>query len=186
MLISLRNKRNKGFSLLEILLVLAIAASVVAAAFVVYPKAQTALTINKEAKNIAMAQAGIRSMYSSVADYSGLTTELIASADIFPEDMIREDSYGMRKIVNYFGGDVIITPTSGISGKANSAYNIKYFGLQTEECIKLGTSTIRNVSMLKINDMGLPYSNTINDGIETTISSRCKRKSPATIEFVGQ
>ena len=42
---------------------------------------------------------------------------------------------------------------------------------------------LRSVESLKINDVSV---STLTAGVEATLSTRCKRKSPAYIEFVGQ
>ncbi|WP_117102748.1 prepilin-type N-terminal cleavage/methylation domain-containing protein, partial [Klebsiella pneumoniae] len=47
------DKNKKGFSLLELLLVLGIIAALVVSAFVVYPKVRDARYIDIEAKHIA-------------------------------------------------------------------------------------------------------------------------------------
>ncbi|HCJ8469485.1 TPA: prepilin-type N-terminal cleavage/methylation domain-containing protein [Escherichia coli] len=53
MLKLIKNKKCKGFSLLEILLVLAIAAALVIGAFIIYPKIQASVRVDAETKNLA-------------------------------------------------------------------------------------------------------------------------------------
>lgn len=174
---------NKGFSLLEILLVLAIAAGIVSAAFIIYPKVQTSFKINREATNIATIQAGIKSIYGSVSNFSGLNTDFAINANIVPEDMIQENA-GVKTIVNSFKGSVTISSSNyGPNSTVDASYNITYTGLQTEECIKLGVASVRNVYNMRIN--GIPLSAIVSDGVEINITSRCKTKTPATIEFIG-
>lgn len=42
---------------------------------------------------------------------------------------------------------------------------------------------ISSIDTLKINDVGV---STLTAGVEATLSTRCKRKYPASIEFVEQ
>jgi prepilin-type N-terminal cleavage/methylation domain-containing protein len=53
-------KSKKGFSLLELLLVLGIIAALVVAAFIVYPKVQASQRAQAESNNIATIQAGVK------------------------------------------------------------------------------------------------------------------------------
>jgi prepilin-type N-terminal cleavage/methylation domain-containing protein len=53
-------KSKKGFSLLELLLVLGIIAALVVAAFIVYPKVQASQRSQAESNNIATIQAGVK------------------------------------------------------------------------------------------------------------------------------
>ena len=55
------NKRNKGFTLTEILLVLVIAAAIAIAAFLIYPKVNAERIADSEAKRVISIAAAIRS-----------------------------------------------------------------------------------------------------------------------------
>lgn len=78
---------NKGFSLLEILLVLAIAAAVVIAAFIIYPKVTAEKTADSESKRVMMIAAAARSLYASKANYSGLTFDVLKNADLIDKGL---------------------------------------------------------------------------------------------------
>ena len=74
-MVLLNNKRKskKGFSLLELLLVLGIIAALVVAAFIVYPKVQASQRAQAESNNIATIQAGVKALYTSASSFTGLT-----------------------------------------------------------------------------------------------------------------
>lgn len=59
-LLNYKRKSKKGFSLLELLLVLGIIAALVVAAFIVYPKVQASQRAQAESNNIATIQAGVK------------------------------------------------------------------------------------------------------------------------------
>lgn len=95
--------RNKGFSLLEILLVLAIAAAVVIAAFIIYPKVTAEKTADSEAKRVMMIAAAARSLYTSKANYSGLTFDVLKNADLIDKGMFAKmDEFNFHKMQYYF------------------------------------------------------------------------------------
>ena len=69
----IKNKKSKkGFSLLELLLVLGIIAALVVAAFIVYPKVQASQRAQAESNNIATIQAGVKALYTSASSYDKL------------------------------------------------------------------------------------------------------------------
>lgn len=66
-----KDKKGKGFSLLELLLVLGVIAALIVGAFIVYPKVRNSQSIDAEAKNIATIRSGILALYASQATISG-------------------------------------------------------------------------------------------------------------------
>ena len=84
----LKNRKSKkGFSLLELLLVMGIIAALIVAAFIVYPKVQASQRSQAESNNIATIQAGVKSLYSSTSNYTGLTTSVAIQSKIFPDNI---------------------------------------------------------------------------------------------------
>jgi prepilin-type N-terminal cleavage/methylation domain-containing protein len=81
-------KSKKGFSLLELLLVLGIIAALVVAAFIVYPKVQASQRAQAESNNIATIQAGVKALYTSASSFTGLTNSVAVQAKIFPDNML--------------------------------------------------------------------------------------------------
>ncbi|MCY1754814.1 prepilin-type N-terminal cleavage/methylation domain-containing protein [Klebsiella pasteurii] len=83
------SKSKKGFSLLELLLVLGIVAALIVASFIVYPKVRDARYVDIEAKHIGQIYASVRNVYAGKPDYSGLATTAVAiPAQFFPDDML--------------------------------------------------------------------------------------------------
>ena len=91
---------QKGFSLIELLLVLGVIALLLVAAFVVYPKVRLANQANTEVKNLTTVQAGLKALYASKNNnFSGLTLDLARDAKIFPSTMVVGNT-----VVNSWGG----------------------------------------------------------------------------------
>ena len=112
-MVLLNNKRKskKGFSLLELLLVLGIIAALVVAAFIVYPKVQASQRAQAESNNIATIQAGVKALYTSASSFTGLTNTVAVQAKIFPDNML-SGSGTAAKPINAFKGNVMLAATA--------------------------------------------------------------------------
>ncbi len=90
------SKSKKGFSLLELLLVLGIVAALIVASFIVYPKVRDARYVDIEAKHIGQIYASVRNVYVGKPDYSGLATTAVAiPVQFFPDDMLKKILHGV-------------------------------------------------------------------------------------------
>lgn len=133
-------KKGKGFSLLELLLVLGIIAALIVAAFIVYPKVRTSQAVDAEAKNIATIRSGILALYASQATIAGNINNTIAiNANIFPENMLQKSGNTVTGVVNSFGGKVTLSATNWVSfGKVVA--NVQYDNVPKDVCVKLITA----------------------------------------------
>lgn len=133
------DKNKKGFSLLELLLVLGIIAALVVSAFVVYPKVRDARYIDIEAKHIAQIYASVKNVYTGQPNYSGLsTTTLAMPTQFFPEDML---SKKITWAISSWGGYVVVDSNKvSPSGGTDSSFTISYSDVPDSVCIRLITA----------------------------------------------
>lgn len=165
-------KRKKGYSLLELLLVLGIVASLVVSAFIIYPKIKYAEYVSRESKNIGVILSSVYSLYNGKPTYTGLsTTQLVRPALIFPDDMIVESdsiSWGRSKWSGYVTVDSNnVSPT----GRADSSFTIAYSDVPSEVCTKL-------ISAVQGHFYNIYVSNTIGIGSKN-IGTLVKNKGEA-------
>ena len=151
----IKNKKSKkGFSLLELLLVLGIIAALVVAAFIVYPKVQASQRAKAESNNIATIQAGVKALYTSASSFTGLTNTVAVQAKIFPDNML-VGSGSSAKPVNAFKGDVTLaSANSGPSAAQGSSFTITYSNVPAAECTKIITAVAGNFYAVGAGDVG--------------------------------
>ncbi len=132
-------KSKKGFTLLELLLVLGIIAALVVAAFIVYPKVRDSRYVDIEAKHIGQIYASVKSAYAGQPDYRGLSTTAVSiPAQFFPDDMLTKNiTWGMSS----WGGYVVVDANNiSPSGASNSSFTITYSDVPANVCTRLITS----------------------------------------------
>ena len=145
-IVLLKNRKSKkGFSLLELLLVLGIIAALVVAAFIVYPKVQASQRAQAESNNIAAIQAGVKALYTSASSFTGLTNSVAVQAKIFPDNML-SGSGSAAKPINAFKGNVTLAADkTGPSGADGSSFTITYENVPASECTKIITAAAGNL-----------------------------------------
>ena len=143
-------KNKKGFSLLELLLVLGIIAALVVAAFIVYPKVQASQRAQAESNNIATIQAGVKALYTSASSFTGLTNTVAVQAKIFPDNMLNGSTP-----INAFKGNVVVeSADTGPSAAAGSSFTITYSNVPAAECTKIITAAAGNFYTAGVGEAG--------------------------------
>mgnify|MGYP000363598201 CR=1 FL=1 len=187
--------RSRGFSLIEMLLVLGVLAILLVAAFVVYPRVQLSNQINQEKANLSMLQNGIR---STLAPQGGKYTVLGAQgqtignrfanqARLVPSSMNGGDYQGST-ITNGWGGAVVIHSTTGtFEGYApGRSFGIQYNNVPQEACADFVMRTLGGFSAAWVN--GATGAGTYLTPANITpdrVVARCQLQNPTTIHFVS-
>ena len=143
-LLNSKRKSKKGFSLLELLLVLGIIAALVVAAFIVYPKVQASQRAQAESNNIATIQAGVKALYTSASSFTGLTNTVAVQAKIFPDNMLSGTGNTAKPINAFKGAVTLAAAATGPSTAAGSSFTIRYENVPAAECVKIITAAAGN------------------------------------------
>lgn len=157
-------KKSKGFSLLEIILVLAVAAGFIIGVFSLLSKSQMSAKANQEARNILALQSEIQRMYQGQPNYNGLTTTLLVQGKLVPESMLATPGSANSDILNSFGGKVL-------TGIVTTGFTLSYYAIPAEACAKIipavsssFNSIVINNATVKNTNGGIPmdFANAIN------------------------
>lgn len=136
--LSKRRSAKKGFSLIELLLVIGFVSVAAIAVYVTYNKVTAANAANTESKNIDTLRAGVKNLYAGQFGYAGLDNGVAIKGRAVPDNMVGANG---TTIYNSFGGAVTVAAstlgTSGVS--ANNAFTITYNNVPVEICPKLAT-----------------------------------------------
>jgi prepilin-type N-terminal cleavage/methylation domain-containing protein len=138
-------KNNKGFNLIETLLVVGLIAIASIGVYKLFSKVQEGNSANAEAKNIDLIRAGIKTLYATKTNYVNLDTPLVNRAKITPESMIGSAT----TITNSFGGQVTIAPAT-INGNIDKGFSITYEKVPGPICNKLAAGAAAQFDIVTV------------------------------------
>lgn len=145
MKLKLGNK--KGFTLVEILLVVGFIAIASIGIYVVYAKVNAGGQANAEARNLDVIRAGIKNLYGANKNYNAISPTIVNSAGITPDAMNRG-----AIITNTFGGTVDVKAASMGGKVADNAFEITYTEVPPDVCAKLAPTAGAQFDTLKVGD----------------------------------
>ena len=179
-----------GFSLIELLLVLAILAALAVAAFIVYPRVQAGRNASFEAQVLSSAQAGVKALFTT-NNYRNINKAAAFNAEIFPANM----NLSTTSIKNQWDGEVDVTPSTSAGAAAASGttpvryFRIVYPNVPADVCIRLAGAAVQNFGTVLVGGTIVQdlYSSTNVALNEATIATQCKAGGQAgqTITFVS-
>lgn len=122
-------RRQAGFSLIELLLVLGVLAILLIAAFVVYPQVRDRIQIDREVKSIQFVNAKLKAIYAADPRKCGtLTAAQAGTMDLFPGSAFDSST---NTYSNGLGGTYSV---QGVAGTSNAAISFGGSSLQGNLC----------------------------------------------------
>ena len=136
-------KRNaKGFSLIELLIVLGIIAILLVAAFIVYPQVRDRNQANAEVTNLTTIKANITNLYASKGgNYDGLLVATAFNARAFPTNMQATATGGTAP----WGGAVTVA-----EGTTPRLFDINYTAVPAAVCLGMVSGAAGNFEQIVV------------------------------------
>lgn len=148
------HKRQAGMTLTESLLVLAVGALVAVLAYGGYQMATSTVGASSQIKGTVQMIAGLKRIYGSAGNYSGITTTVAVSSGVVPTDFRTTAS----SITNAWGGAVTITPTTvagaaplpAFGAAANQGFYIRVDGIPAANCMDYVTGVGSAATVIQV------------------------------------
>lgn len=128
-------KEEKGLSLIESAMVLALAATVTAGVMFYYQSASDSNKTQAAISEVMSATSAINGLYIGQTNYSGLGPSVLINSSAIPENY---KNTANNKITNPFGGDLEVSASTGNSSNLYG-YSLKLTALPKSACVSLGT-----------------------------------------------
>ena len=132
----IKNKKSKGFTLVELMLVFAVIAGLSATVYIVYQKVNVSSRVTAEVDKIKVLYQGIDSMFASSDSFVNLGVNgasALINSKVAPPSMISGTS-----LVNIYGGTVTVGVANlPASSTQNKYYKIDYPGVPKSDCAKI-------------------------------------------------
>lgn len=133
----LKRSNKKGFTLVEILLVVGFIALAGIGIYTVYSKVQMSNAALTEGKNLDTLRAGAKSLYGGTQTYATVTNAVLNDSRVTPDSMrIIPYTAGSSSILNTFGGAVTVLPVS-LGGGTSNGFEVTYPNIPGAVCAKL-------------------------------------------------
>lgn len=129
-----KNKRQKGFTLVELVIVLGIVVVGVIAILGRQNSTNQASRVMTESGNLQTIVGKVNASFAGRASYAGLSTAFLLDQGAFPTSMVNGTN-----VVNVWNGAVTVA-----SGTGDTSFDITTASVPTGACIELVTTTSRS------------------------------------------
>lgn len=126
-------KVEKGLSLIESAMVLALAATVTAGVMFYYQSASDSNKTQSAISEVMSATSAINGLYIGQSSYDGLTSSVLKNSSAIPDNYKKDN-----KIMNPFGGELTVT-AANTNNNGAFGYSLKLDKLPKSACISLAT-----------------------------------------------
>lgn len=157
-------RKQGGFSLIELAIVIAIAAIIIMLVFSRLSRVQNARIASDEASNYSMMMTDIRTKYGSQGDFAGITAQSVINNGLAPRSMVNGTA-----LRSGWNTPVTIAPIS-LTGTANDGVQLTY-NVPREQCsdfvvgaagasarVTVGSTVVKNapanINNLDVNALG--------------------------------
>lgn len=151
---NLKSSLKKGFSMIELIIVIAILGVLTAVVLQQSQGMRESSNINKESSNLGMITSAVQATFNSQGDYTGLANDIVTRNNAFPANMVGATSADINS--SWAVGGVTIAPVA-YNGTADAAFSIAYDSVPDDSCqdfvtrnypsfykVDVGATTIKN------------------------------------------
>ena len=180
------NKKNQGYTLVEILLVITLIVLATLAIYSTYNKKRTEALVKNQSIYLEQIDQGLNGIFSTTNNIALLTPANVISARAVPTLLINSPT----EIRNLFGGTIQFNATAGIPAVGATPAVLPTYGMvldniPAEVCALLGNSDFGNASrQLIVNGTQVRATGTVVDSTSiAAVANRCTNPVANTVEF---
>lgn len=138
-------KRQKGFTLVELGIVVAIGAVIIGIGLIVVPSLLASTRANAEISELPTVATKIQRAYANQPNYSGMTHAAVVNLKVFPDNQVSGTT-----VTNRWGGGVTVAVNATGIVSANDSFTITSTGIPEDECVQLGQGLERAARIITV------------------------------------
>lgn len=170
--------KSAGYSLVEVMLVIAILMLMMIAGFVLFSKIRDESRANTEAKNLTTIIVGVRNLYGAKHVYTTVDTGTLNRAHIFPRTMNGGNFSIEQVIMHSDGGAVEVLPW----GTPPKQFAVVYRAASQSLCNKLALHYSKNVEEVMVGSVMVKEAHERSSDVPETMQA-CQ-DAPIDITFI--
>lgn len=183
-----RIKKQKGFTLLELLAVLIIIAILGMGLYFTLAKVQASSDANTEGKHIDLVTSAIKQLYAGNNNFANITTAVVIGSGALPADLLAAGGTSTSQgstITNKWGGSITIAPASVGTG-TNNAYTITDPEVPQDVCVKMLSNTGNNYLVVAANGNQVRAYGNVTSIDPTQAVTACSSQTTNSLTFTQQ
>lgn len=165
-------RKAKGFSLIELLLVLAVAVLLIVVGFVLYQQNAEGARSDQAQKQLLGLRSGIARLYTT-PNYTGISAASIITAGQAPSNMVNGNA-----LQGPWGGAVTVAAANWNGGTAN-AFTITFNNVPRSECNTMAAAVQNNFVGITVGSTAVKNATTAFNS--TTLATACNNDSNAVV-----
>lgn len=170
-------RNQKGFTLVELMLVVVLGGAIIATVIIAAPRVKAGIQADKDMNTIPDIMANVQGHYSLKPSFNGLTNTIANSYKLIPDDM----NGGAGTITNRYGGAVTLAPATVTA--ADDSFSISYGGVPSRVCLKVVPQL--SPQFLNVSVNGTVVKATGGALNETTAATQCNSTEANTLFFTA-
>lgn len=141
--LQIKKASTKGFSLIEMMIVIALIAVLLGIALIMYFNANSGGRAYNAQSGLLQLQTAVRTINPSPA-YTGINEQILIDSDKAPSNMVSGNT-----LTNVWGGTVTVGPES-INGGTDNAFSVTYGSVPRNECSTIVASVSQNFAEISV------------------------------------
>jgi len=177
-------KRQKGATLLEITLVIALISVITLGALSFYKITSDDSRINEAVTNLGVLTGKIQTIYRN--DYTQVTISTIVKSQAVPKSMINSGSDTTLRTA--WNSDGVRLTAEQVSSFVGDGFGIQFLSLPDSDCIKLASITVDKYTKLTVNGttvFDVSPGVSVNTGVNG-ISTACSNSDNNSVKWISR
>lgn len=166
--------RQKGFSLLEVLIVIGLVAILAVVTLNYYNKANAGANVQRVTTDLMAITSAVRDYAGHRPAYTSVTVENLIKTDKLASSLVNEDG---DALVNQFGGDITVTG-------AATTFDVAYTLVPTNECNSIVTAVAPNFNVIEVGTTTVK-ANPSAQVDPAALATACATTPPVTVTFTA-